>query len=114
MERYSRHDEQTFRNNFERWGPKGVNWLQLNAVLARSYFGETGRWAVAVDPSYISKSGKKTPHIGRFWSGYAQAVRHGLEIMGIDLVDIDSIVFSFLLKHVIITAILFILFLLKS
>ena len=28
--------------------------------------------------------------IGRFWSGCAQSVKHGLEIMGIGLVDIDA------------------------
>ena len=40
-----------------------------------------------IDPSYISKAGKKTPHIGRFWSGCAQSVKHGLEIMGIGLIE---------------------------
>ena len=38
----------------------------------------------------ICKAGKKTPHIGRFWSGCAGAVKHGLEIMGLGLIDIDS------------------------
>lgn len=38
----------------------------------------------------LGKSGKKTPHIGRFWSGCAGAVKHGLEIMGLGLIDIDS------------------------
>ena len=52
--------------------------------------GKQGRWAIAIDPSYISKAGKKTPHIGRFWSGCAQSVKHGLEIMGIGLIDIDT------------------------
>ena len=51
-----------------------------------------GRWAIAIDPSYISKAGKKTPHIGRFWSGCAQAVKHGLEIMGIGLIDSSKVV----------------------
>lgn len=90
MERYGAHDEQTYRNNFDRRRSESVNWLKLNAAIARRYFGEQGRWAIAIDPSYVSKSGKKTPHIGRFWSGCAQAVKHGLEIMGIGLVDIDS------------------------
>ncbi len=31
-----------------------------------------------------------SPHIGRFWSGCAQSVKHGLEIMGIGLIDIDA------------------------
>lgn len=90
MERYSRHDEQTFRNNFECRRSKSVNWLKFNVALAKRYFGENERWAVAIDPSHISKSGNKTPHIGKFWSGCAQAVKHGLEVMGIGLVGIDS------------------------
>ena len=58
--------------------------------LAKRFFGKQGRWAIAIDPSYISKAGKKTPHIGRVWSGCAQSVKHGLEIMGIGLIDIDT------------------------
>ena len=41
-------------------------------------------------PMYISKAGKKTPYIGRFWSGCAGAVKHGLEIMGIGLLDVAN------------------------
>jgi hypothetical protein len=27
--------------------------------LAKRFFGKQGRWAIAIDPSYISKAGKK-------------------------------------------------------
>lgn len=64
--------------------------LQRRPCLALRYFGTEGRKAIAIDPSYISKAGKKTPHIGRFWSGCAGAVKHGLEIMGLGLIDIDA------------------------
>ena len=47
-----------------------------------------GLLAIAIDPSYISKSGKKTPHIGTFWSGCASSMKHGLEIIGLALVDV--------------------------
>ena len=90
MERYGSHDEQTYRNNFGKKKSECIDWLKLNVSLAKRYFGEEGRRAIAIDPSFISKSGKKTPHIGRFWSGCAQAVKHGLEIMGIGLIDIDA------------------------
>ena len=90
MERYGCHDEQTYRNNFGKKKSECIDWLKLNVSLAKRYFGEKGRRAIAIDPSFISKSGKKTPHIGRFWSGCAQAVKHGLEIMGIGLIDIDA------------------------
>jgi hypothetical protein len=90
MERYGTHDEQTYRNNFGYRKSKTVDWLKLNAALAERFFDKAGRTVIAIDPSFIPKSGKKTPHVGMFWSGCAQAVRHGLEIMGIGLVNIDA------------------------
>ena len=90
MGRYGSHVEQTYRNAFGLKKSKCIDWLKLNVSLAKRFFGKQGRWAIAIDPSYISKAGKKTPHIGRFWSGCAQSVKHGLEIMGIGLIDIDA------------------------
>ena len=90
MGRYGSHVEQTYRNAFGLKKSKCIDWLKLNVSLAKRFFGKQGRWAIAIDPNYISKAGKKTPHIGRFWSGCAQSVKHGLEIMGIGLIDIDT------------------------
>ncbi len=90
MGRYGRHCEHCYRQNFGRLRSKSLNWLRFNAALALRYFGSEGRKAIAIDPSYVSKAGKKTPHIGRFWSGCAGAVKHGLEIMGLGLIDIDA------------------------
>ena len=90
MGRYGSHVEQTYRNAFGLKKSKSIDWLKLNVSLAKRFLGKQGRWAIAIDPSYISKAGKKTPHIGRFWSGCAQSVKHGLEIMGIGLIDIDT------------------------
>ena len=87
MGRYGSHVEQTYRNAFGLKKSKSIDWLKLNVSLAKRFFGKQGRWAIAIDPSYISKAGKKTPHIGRFWSGCAQSVKHDLEIMGIGLID---------------------------
>ena len=87
MGRYGRHCEQCYRQNFGRLRSKSLNWLRFNAALALRYFGTEGRKAIAIDPSYISKAGKKTPHIGRFWSGCAGTVKHGLEIMGLAAVS---------------------------
>lgn len=90
LARYGSYVEQTYRNAFGLKKSNSINWLKLNVSLAKRFFGkEEGRWAIAIDPSYICKAGKKTPHIGRFWSGCAQAMKHGLEIMGIGLIDID-------------------------
>ena len=75
MGRYGLHVEQTYRNAFGLKKSKCIDWLKLNVSLAKRFFGKQGRWAIAIDPSYISKAGKKTPHI---------------EIMGIGLIDIDA------------------------
>jgi hypothetical protein len=43
---------------------------------------------VALDPSYIPKSGKSTYGRGRFWSGVAKATKWGLDICGFAVVDV--------------------------
>ena len=63
---------------------------QYEESLARRVLDMGGLLAIAIDPCYISKAGKNTPHIGRFWSGCAGAVKHGLEIMGIGLLDVAN------------------------
>ena len=86
MGRYSYSSEQRFRQLFER----EFDWMQFNLLLMRQRFGESVRKAIVIDASYISKSGKKTPYIGKFWSGCASAMKRGLEILGIGIIDIDS------------------------
>ena len=86
MGRYSDSSEQRFRQLFEREFDR----MQFNLFLMRQHFGESTRKAIAIDASYISKSGKKTPYIGKFWSGCASTMKRGLEILGIGIVDIDS------------------------
>lgn len=84
--RYGRRTEQCYRQTFAR----GFDWLQFNMNLAANRFQHGGRrLAIAIDPSYVSKAGKKTAHVGRFWSGCASAVKHGLEILGVGLIDAD-------------------------
>ena len=75
LEKYGKHSESCYRQNFSR----PVDWLKLNVNLAEMRLGSGRRRAIAIDPSFISKSGVKTPGIGRFWSGCAGAVKKGLE-----------------------------------
>ena len=84
MARCGRSCESRFRQNFK----KPFDWLSFN----RSFLGSTKghRIAIAIDPCYISKSGKKTPGVDWFWSGCAAAMKKGLEILGISIVDADS------------------------
>ena len=61
--RFGKH---CYRQNFGRLRSKSINRLRLNISLAIRFFGDGGRKAIAVDPSFISKAGRKTPHVGRF------------------------------------------------
>ena len=75
-----------YRNLFEH---ETFDWFAFNGSIISKYL--TGkRKAIAIDPSYIPKSGRKTPWIGYFWSGCAGEYKRGLEIMGIGVIDIDN------------------------
>ena len=84
MARCGRSCESRFRQNFR----KSFDWLSFNRSFLESTKGH--RIAIAIDPCYISKSGKKTPGIDWFWSGCAAAMKKGLEIFGISIVDADA------------------------
>ena len=86
LEIFGDYCEKTYRQNFS----KPFDWVKLNLELCRSVFATGDRKAIAIDPCYISKSGKQTYGIGRFWSCVAQQAKHGLEILGIGMIDIDK------------------------
>ena len=86
MGRYGNRGEQCYRQTAER----SVNWLEMNMWLSAFAFKKgKGRNAIVIDPSFIKKAGKHTPYVGTFWSGCAGAVKHGLEILGIGVIDVD-------------------------
>jgi len=76
--------ESRFRQNFR----KAFDWFSFNKSFLESTKGH--RIAIAIDPCYISKAGKKTPGLDWFWSGCAAAMKKGLEILGISIVDADA------------------------
>lgn len=82
--RFGKHKEQRYRGQFE----KPFDFLSFNKELTLSQ--GSGRYAIAFDPSYISKSGKNTPGVGHFWSGCANRAKWGLEIGGLAAIDIDN------------------------
>ena len=67
---------------------KAFDWFSFNRTFLEPARGH--RIAIAIDPCYIPKSGKKTPGIDWFWSGCAAAMKKGLEILGISIVDADA------------------------
>ena len=84
MSRFGDSCESRFRQNFR----KGFDWVGYNSGFTSHMDGH--RTALAIDPSFIDKSGKHTPGVGYFWSGCASAARHGLEILDIAVIDADG------------------------
>jgi hypothetical protein len=82
--RFGEMCEQSFRNQFE--VPFAFLAFNKNMILEHG----SGQFAIAFDPSYISKTGKGTPGVGYFWSGTAAKTKWGLEIGGIAVVDIEN------------------------
>ena len=86
MGKIGEHIEQTYRNTFSH----EFDWLEFNSLLAQRYFASDKRKAIAIDPSYIPKSGKHTDFLDYFWSGAASQAKWGLEILAIAMLGIDS------------------------
>ncbi|MCK5632321.1 transposase [bacterium] len=84
LSRYGNYKEQRYRLQFE----KQFSFLGFNKELVLSSGG--GKYAIAFDPSYISKSGKHTPGLGYFWSGCAGRAKWGLEIAGLAAIDTEN------------------------
>jgi hypothetical protein len=82
LSRYCHYGEQSIRHAFER----GFDFFTFNTLLIRQHC--SSEKILVFDPSYIYKSGKKTPGLGWFWSGSAQQTLKGLEISCLACVDI--------------------------
>jgi hypothetical protein len=89
-----------WRINFKqlsRWSDRNEgtlhNWFRRDLELVdfqRSLIDRvgSGTYCVLFDPSYLPKSGKKSPFIGHFWSGQARAVKRGQEISAFAVGDL--------------------------
>ena len=86
MGRYGEFSEQTYRNNFR---DGTFDWFSFNEHLVRKVL-RGKRLAIAIDPSFLPKSGKKTPWTGKFWSGVAGEMKRGNEVMGVGVIDVDN------------------------
>jgi hypothetical protein len=87
LSRYSKYDESTFRRRFAEF----FDWLGFNqSIIWSAKVGAQGIVICAIDCSFISKSGKKTFGLDKFWSGCAQVSKMGLEISVWALIDVAS------------------------
>jgi hypothetical protein len=74
----------SYRSNFT----KTFDFREFNRILIQEHTGSER--LLAFDPCFISKSGKHTAGIGRFWSGCAQSVKRGLEICCLAVADVEN------------------------
>lgn len=86
LSRYSRYDEKTFRRGFRR----EVHWAALNVAAIRAVVPAHHEQVLAFDPSFIPKSGKHTPGLGRFWNSCTGRAELGLEIHVLAWVDVTA------------------------
>jgi hypothetical protein len=84
LSRFGESCESRFRQNFN----KKFEWVEFNSKFTAHTEGH--RRAIALDQSYIDKSGKCTPGVNYYWSGCANSAKWGLEITAIALVDVDK------------------------
>ncbi len=84
LERYGGYDESTYREGFE----KKFDFLSFNKMLIGQCCTE--EIILGFDPSFLSKSGKRTPGLGYFYSGCAGSYKRGLEIGVIAAIDLDQ------------------------
>jgi hypothetical protein len=81
LSRIGGYCEKSMRLHFE----KLFDFVSFNASLIKKSCGK--QLIAAFDPSYIPKSGKQTPGLGRYWSGKDQCTLKGLEISCLAIVD---------------------------
>jgi len=84
LSRLGSYSDKSIRLHFE----KLFDFVSFNAEVIKKSCGKD--LIAAFDPSYIPKSGKKTPGLGRWWSGKDQCTLKGLEISCLSIVDVKA------------------------
>jgi hypothetical protein len=74
--------------SYRRHFSKPFDFAKFNHLLIEQSCSEER--IICFDPSYISKSGKHTQGIGKFWSGCAQSLKWGLEIASLAIGDVKN------------------------
>lgn len=84
MSRFMSYSEQALRNGFER----GFDFFKINSSLVKVHCSK--EIILAFDPTFITKSGKKTSGLGFFWSGKDQKTKKGLELGFLAAIDVKN------------------------
>jgi hypothetical protein len=85
LSRYSELHEKTYSRGFRR----SFNFVEFNRLSLAEVVTCGSHFAVAMDSSFIQKSGKKTYGLGYFYNSARGQAQMGLEISTLALVDIN-------------------------
>ena len=86
LSRYSEYCEKTLSRGFAR----EHDWLAFNIEAIESVIPRVHRQALVLDASFISKSGKRTHGLDKFWNGSASRAEKGLEISVLSVLDVAT------------------------
>ena len=86
LSRYSPYHEKTFA----RWYAKGFDFVALNKAAITAVVPPEHEQALVMDASFVSKSGKATYGLDRFWNGSHSRAEKGLEISALAWLDLTD------------------------
>ncbi len=86
LSRYSQINERTYRRQYQR----SFNFIQFNQKLIEQAIDSKSEIILAVDCSFIPKSGKQTYGLDYFYNGSASKAEKGLEISAMAVVDVSK------------------------
>ena len=86
LSRYSQINERTYRRQYQR----SFNFMQFNQKLIEQAINHRSEVILAVDCSFIPKSGKQTYGLDYFYNGSASKAEKGLEISAMAVVDVSQ------------------------
>lgn len=89
LERFSDLSERSYRS----WFDKPVEWVGINSglVVQLQEQGKMGkRLIMGIDTSNVSKSGKCTPGVGKFWDSKVGKAISSLELSCCSLIDLET------------------------
>ena len=86
LSRFSEVSEETYSRQYA----KPFEFMAFNREVIDEALGKDSERIVAYDPSFITKSGKKTHGLGSFWNGCHGRCEKGLEMATLAIVDIEK------------------------
>src|SRR5437016_6436619 len=84
--RYSAYHERTFA----RWYARDFDFVSLNKAAIIQVIPPEHAQALVIDASFVSKSGKQTYGLDRFWNGSHSRMEKGLEISALAWLDLTD------------------------